>query len=140
MNSILIAAIVSWIVSQFFKVSYGLFKYGREEKSRMLWRIVWAGGMPSAHSAVITSTAVTIYFTSGVESSIFGLSAVMSLIVIYDRGRMYSIYNTFQKKYPKFAQEIQKAPLLKDLVGHRISEILMGIFIGAGVGIILSIL
>jgi acid phosphatase family membrane protein YuiD len=55
----------------------------------------------------------------------------MSLIVIYDRGRMYAIYNTFQKKYPDFAEEIQGDPVLKDLVGHRPAEIIAGVTISA---------
>ena len=96
MNSILIAAIMSWFITQFAKVVYGFFKYGLQDRSRMAWRLIWAGGMPSSHSAVISSTAVTILITSGAESAIFGLSAVMSMIVIYDRSRMYFIYNTFQ--------------------------------------------
>lgn len=140
MNSILATAIVAWIFAQFLKVAYGLFKYGKQDKSRILWRIIWAGGLPSAHSAVITSTVVTIFNASGIESPVFGLSLILSFIVIYDRLRMYSIYNAFQKKYPGFAKEIQADPLLKDLVGHRILEITIGVFIGAGVGTIMAIL
>jgi acid phosphatase family membrane protein YuiD len=60
----------------------------------------------------------------------------MSLIVIYDRGRMYSIYNTFQKRYPDFAATIKGDPVLKDLVGHRPSEIIAGVIIGAVSGLV----
>jgi acid phosphatase family membrane protein YuiD len=140
MNSILNAAVVSWFITQFVKVIFGFIKYGLQDRSRMIWRIIWAGGMPSTHSAVISSTAITILLATGAESAIFGLSAVMSIIVIYDRSRMYFIYSTFQKKYPDFKGKIQKDPLLRDLVGHRISEIITGVFIGMGVGIIMSIL
>ncbi len=140
MNDILVAALAAWIVAQAVKVLCGLLRYGKEDRSRIMWRIIWAGGMPSVHSAVITSVTVTILHTAGVESSIFGLSAVMCLIVIYDRSRMYSIYNTFQKRYPDFAREIKIDPVLKDLVGHRISEIIIGVFIGFGVGAVMAIL
>jgi acid phosphatase family membrane protein YuiD len=43
------------------------------------------GRYASVHSSVITSVAITILHSTGFESAIFGLAAVMSLIVIYDR-------------------------------------------------------
>lgn len=138
MNDILAAALVSWIIAQVIKVACGLLRYCMQDRSRIIWRIIWAGGMPSVHSAVITSAAVTILYAAGVDSSIFGLSTVMCLIVIYDRSRMYSIYSTFQKRYPGFAREIQSDPLLKDLVGHRITEIIAGVIIGAVSGYLMS--
>ncbi len=137
MNNILVAALAAWIIAQAVKVICGFIKYGRQDRSRVMWRIIWAGGMPSVHSSVITSVAMTILHTSGAESSIFGLAAIMSLIVIYDRSRMYSIYNIFQKRYPVFAAEIQEDPVLKDLVGHRISEIFAGVIIGAASSLII---
>ena len=138
MNDILAAALAAWVVAQTVKVSYGLLKYGEQDKSRIMWRIIWAGGMPSVHSSVITAAAITILIKTGVDSSIFGLSAVMCLIVIYDRSRMYSIYSTFQKRYPDFAKDIQADPVLRDMVGHRIFEIIVGILIGAVAGFVMS--
>jgi len=137
MNTILLAALVAWIMAQAVKVIFGFIRYGKEDRSRVMWRIIWAGGMPSVHSSVITSVVITILHTTGVESAIFGLAAIISLVVIYDRGRMYSIYNTFQKRYPDFAAEIQGDPILKDLVGHRLSEIIAGIVIGAVSGMVI---
>jgi uncharacterized protein len=140
MNTILLAALAAWIIAQTVKVLFGFIRYGRDDRARVIWRIIWAGGMPSVHSSVITSVAITILHTAGAESAIFGLAAIMSLIVIYDRSRMYSIYNTFQKRYPDFAVAIQADPVLKDLVGHRPSEIIAGVIIGAVSGLGLSFL
>ncbi|GEM_PF-3319094 len=138
MNTILLAALAAWVMAQTVKVLFGFIRYGRDGRSRVIWRIIWAGGMPSVHSSVITSVAITILHSTGFESAIFGLAAVMSLIVIYDRGRMHSIYNTFQKRYPVFAAEIQRDPVLKDLVGHRPAEIIAGVIIGATSSLLIS--
>ncbi len=140
MNTILLAALAAWVMAQAVKVLFGFIRYGSDDRSRVIWRIIWAGGMPSVHSAVITSVAITILHTKGVESAVFGLAAVMGLVIIYDRGRMYSIYNTFQKRYPDFAEEIQVDPVLKDLVGHRPSEIIAGVIIGAFSSLLISFL
>lgn len=136
MNTVIVAAAISWIAAQITKVMFGLMKYGRDDKSRILWRVIWAGGMPSAHSAMISSTTLTILLSSGTESSLFGLSLVVSCIVIYDRSRMYSIYNTFQGKYPFLKEAVRKDPVLKDLVGHSLPEVLVGILIGLGTGLL----
>ena len=67
---------------------------------------------------------------------IFGLTVVVSCIIIYDRLRMRSLYNTFQKRYPSLKEAVQKDPLLTDLVGHRISEVIIGVLTGASVGLL----
>ena len=129
MNIILTAAGISWMTAQVVKVLFGLARYGRRDTSRILWRIIWAGGMPSAHSALVSSTAITIFLSSGAQSTLFGLSLIMLCIVMYDRSRMHSIYNTFQNKYPALKEDVQKDPVLKDLVGHSLPEIVMGALI-----------
>ena len=130
MNAFFLSVAVSWCVAQSAKVIYGLIRYGANDKSRIIWRLIWAGGMPSAHSAVMSSATLAIYSTAGPHSLLFGLAMLVSLIVIYDRSRMYAIYRQLQMTYPWLKNEVQNNPNLKDLVGHRRSEILVGVFIG----------
>ena len=134
MNPILKAAILSWFMVQVVKIIVGLVRHGWTDRSRMVWRVVWAGGMPSAHSALITSVVFTIFATVGAQSSVFALSLIMACIVIYDRSRSFAIYRTFQDRYPALKREVRDDPVLSDLVGHRISEIVIGVFIGLGSG------
>ena len=137
MNTIVIAAFAAWLFAQLAKICIGFLRYGSNEKRRILWRMIWAGGMPSAHSAVIAASAFTVLRASGSQSALFGLSLVMACIVIYDRSRMYAIYCTFQMRYPELKQAVQNDPLLKDLVGHRFSEIVTGVIIGLVAGCIM---
>ncbi len=136
MNPILKAAFLSWIMVQVAKVLVGVVRHGRADCSRMAWRVIWAGGMPSAHSALITSVVVTIFATVGAQSSVFALSLIMACIVMYDRSRTFAIYRTFQARYPALKKDVLNDPVLTDLVGHRVSEILVGVLIGAGCGIV----
>ena len=135
MNPIIKAAGLSWAVVQILKIVVGLMRYGKADRSRMVWRVVWSGGMPSAHSALITSSAITILATMGTQSPLFGLSLIMACIVIYDRSRAFAIYRTFQDRYPELKVAVQNDPILIDLVGHRFSEILVGVLIGLGCGL-----
>lgn len=137
MNNILTSAGTAWITAQSIKIVWGLAKYGIRDICRIPWRILWAGGMPSTHSAVVTAITITILYHSGIESMIFGLTMVVSCIIIYDRLRMHSLYHTFQKRYPSLKEAVQKDVQLTDLVGHSVLEVIVGIFTGACVGLFL---
>lgn len=134
-NNVIIAAISAWSLSQILKVVFGIVKLGRSDTSRISWRLIWAGGMPSSHSAFTVSTAVVIGLSTGFNSPLFGLSCVLAIVVIYDRSRMNHIYKTFQNRIPLFKEQVESDPILKDLVGHTLSEIVVGICIGLFVGI-----
>lgn len=138
MNSIIASAVTAWIATQSIKIVWGLARYGSGDICRIPWRILWAGGMPSTHSAVVTATTITVLFHSGVESMLFGVTLVVSCIIIYDRLRMRSIYNAFQKIFPSLEEAVQKDPLLTDLIGHRILEVIVGILTGVSVGLLLQ--
>jgi len=138
-NAVIIAAAASWFIAQSAKVLFGFMKYGISDISRLKWRILFAGGMPSSHSAFISSTTLTILLSSGADSLLFGLSLVMSCIVVYDAIKIHSIYDTFQKRYPEFREEVKKDPALMDLVGHRLPEVIVGVLIGLSVGLLTHI-
>ncbi len=135
-NTVIIAAGTSWLIAQSAKVLFGLMKYGVTDISRFKWRILWAGGMPSSHSAFIASTTLTILLSAGADSLLFGLSLVMSCIVVYDVIKIHAIYETFQKRYPELREEVKNDPVLMDLVGHRLPEVIVGVLIGLSVGLL----
>ena len=84
-NPILLACIFSWLGAQFIKAAIKLI-YGKihslgELFEVMLWR---TGGMPSSHSALVTSLCVTIAFRHGLHSDLFIFSLCFFLVVIRD--------------------------------------------------------
>jgi acid phosphatase family membrane protein YuiD len=79
-NNVLIAAILSWIIGQFLKapLDYVLNK-------RWNWGIILSpGGMPSSHSALVTSVTLAIGLQEGFGSPLFALAFAIGMIVIYD--------------------------------------------------------
>lgn len=134
MKAIITSAALAWLVAQVLKVLIGFLRFGSGEKPRTLWRMIWAGGMPSAHSALVTASTLTLFWSCGPQSSLYGFALVMTGIVIYDRSRMFAIYMAFQKKFPALEREVRNDPLLQDLVGHRPLEIIAGILVGLAAG------
>jgi acid phosphatase family membrane protein YuiD len=71
--------LVAWIVAQLLKFVLQASRVGVDFR-----KLYESGGMPSAHSALITSSAATIGILEGFRSPLFGLALVMSIIIIYD--------------------------------------------------------
>ena len=84
-NPIFLSCIFSWLGAQFLKAAIKLI-YGRihsiaELLEVMLWR---TGGMPSSHSALVTSLCVTIAYRHGLDSDLFVFALCFYLVVIRD--------------------------------------------------------
>lgn len=100
-------------------------------------RLMGAGGMPSSHSAVVTSLAVCIGKQYGFDSGIFALSLIMALVVMYDAagirraaGKQARILNKIMETPGLTTNEVQEK--LVEALGHTPVQV----FVGAIVGII----
>ena len=110
------------------------------------------GGMPSSHSAAVTSVAAGVGFETGFDSPIFAVAAMLAGIVMYDAshvrfqaGRHAAILNEMRHDLQIFFKEIKRWPEmneeekiedLKTLLGHKKSEV----FIGGLAGVILAVI
>ena len=79
-NKYIYIPVLLWLSIQIFKVIWDLVT----TKKFDFKRIMGAGGMPSSHSAVVTSLATLIGKNQGVDSPIFALSLIFALVVMYD--------------------------------------------------------
>lgn len=92
------------------------------------------GHMPSAHTSLVVSLLVSVAYYEGIHSGAFALSAVLAFIVIDDAARI-RMYLGDQGRYlnmlvQQLGIEKDKFPRLKERVGHRVSEIIGGAFVG----------
>ena len=79
-NFVLATAICASLLAQLIKVLLNLFIFHRFIAERM-WG---AGGMPSSHSATVCAMVVATGRYCGVNSPLFAIAAVLSIIVMYD--------------------------------------------------------
>ncbi|MFC1769337.1 divergent PAP2 family protein [Nanoarchaeota archaeon] len=126
-NKILLAIIISAGLTQLIKISILVFKH----KQQFYWKDFFVtGGMPSAHSSVVTSLSLIIFLTEGLSSSFF-ISIVLMLIVIRDAmgvrrsvGEEGKILNDIIKKSKL------KVPKVHYSLGHTPKEVFVGVVIG----------
>ena len=79
-NYVLVTALISSFLAQMTKVIINIIVLGKFIPER-LWG---AGGMPSAHSATVCAMVVATGRYCGVNSAVFAVAAVLSIIVMYD--------------------------------------------------------
>jgi acid phosphatase family membrane protein YuiD len=128
MESLAVAVAVQ-LACQLFKVVAYSIAHRRFEPH---W-FVSAGGMPSAHSAFVTTLTVSVGLRAGFASELFAVSAVFSLVVIYDAFRLRGTVQRHARVLQALAAEHPGIPAdgLTGFVGHSPAEIAVGIAVGA---------
>lgn len=82
----LVAAMLSFTIAQICKVFTHYHTTGKVD-----WgRLVGSGGMPSSHTALVVGLTTAIGLKDALDSSIFALCLVFSLVVRAFRGRSFS--------------------------------------------------
>lgn len=126
-----------WFSIQLFKVIYDLVT----TKKFNFKRIMGAGGMPSSHSAVVTSIATLIGKSEGVDSPIFALSVVFAMVVMYDAagvrraaGKQASVLNKIVQTPGLSNIEVHEK--LLEALGHTPLQVFVGALIGIVAGLI----
>ena len=130
-NPILTRAIVAWLVSQGFKVAIAWIKAGRFD-----WeRVVGAGGMPSAHSAIVSCLSAAVIRYTGFGSPLTAVTITFALIVMYDAagvrqaaGKQAEVLNKIIEQF-MLHKHVSEIPL-KELLGHTPFEVLVGAILG----------
>ena len=137
-NKYIYVPLLLWFGIQLFKLLYDLVK----TKKFNFKRILGAGGMPSSHSAVVTSIATLIGKYEGVDTAIFALSFVVALVVMYDAcgvrraaGKQAALLNRLVET-PGLTG-VQVSERLVEVLGHTPVQVLVGALIGLVAGLII---
>ncbi len=138
-NQILIASFLAWAVAQLTKTVYECIRY-RELK---LSRLVSSGGMPSSHSALVTSLATATGRITGLSSPAFAIAAVLAGIVMYDAAGVRRAVSIQARILNQMIDDaFQGRPFaekrLRELIGHTPIQVFVGALLGVGVGLIVT--
>jgi len=131
----LVIPFFSWLTVQLFKLISDAIIHKRIN----FRRFVETGGMPSSHSAVVTSLMTLVGLVEGFDSTIFAISFVFSIIVMYDAagvrraaGKQASILNQLINSKQVKVDTNEK---LKELLGHTPFQVIVGAIYGVLVGV-----
>lgn len=110
------------------------FKFVRESiqaRSYQFRSLTRSGGMPSSHSAMVTSLATAVAFRTGVSSTDFAIATVLAVIVMHDArgirhesGKQAVSINRLMREVFTNPSLIQEE--LKERLGHTSAEVFFG--------------
>lgn len=135
---VLVVPVIAWVISQGLKQVFHLMGRNRRVFSGDTSpKILLSGGMPSAHSAIVVSLAVFLGLQDGLNSSVFGLSVWLSIIVMYDAMMVrYSSGMQGELLNKLIMEQGSKLKKLRVAHGHTPVEVLAGAFIGVTVAVV----
>lgn len=136
-NKYLYIPLIVWFCIQSFKVIYDLVK----TKKFNFKRILGAGGMPSSHTAVVTTLATMIGKNEGFDTPIFAMAVIFSLVVMYDAagvrraaGKQARLLNKIIETPGLTGVQVQEK--LLEALGHTPLQVFVGATIGIAVGLL----
>lgn len=137
-NEMLMAALISWFIAQFIKVMLVLIK----EKKLNFKKFIESGGMPSSHSSLVVALTTAAGKAYGLDSSTFAVSAVFSLVVMYDAsgvrraaGKQAQALNRLIEEF--YVEKPRVDERLKELIGHTPVEVFAGALLGLVIGLLI---
>ena len=135
----LMVPFLTWFGIQLFKIIWDFV----ETKKLNIKRLWGAGGMPSAHSAVVVSLTTMIGRNQGIASPIFAIAAVFSMVVLYDAcgvryeaGKQAHVLNAIMSNPDFELSNMNFNGKLEELVGHTPFQVAIGALVGLIIGLI----
>jgi acid phosphatase family membrane protein YuiD len=130
-NRVLIAGLIAWALAQVIKIPLDYLR-----THRWNWALLFTtGGMPSSHSALVTSTTLAIGLYYGFDSPIFALGVAITMVVTYDAAGVRQQAGIHAQRINIIFEELLRGhPItdtdLREVLGHTPLEVTGGILLG----------
>lgn len=133
-NPFAVTALSSWGIAQILKVFIHAIIVKRFELSRLFGD----GGMPSGHSATVSSLATITGLMLGFGTFEFAMSTILAIVVCHDAmgvrretGRQAAILNEIMEYFENLvSNDDLPGEKLKEFVGHTPFQVIAGILLG----------
>lgn len=128
----LLTPFLAWLIAGCLK-----FLINSIKAKKLAFGLIGYGGLPSNHSAIVSSMVSLIAFKEGIETPAFGVALTLAFIVMLDANSLRRAVGKHAVEINKLAKDDPEYQLLRERMGHTKIEILAGIFVGLLVAFIL---
>ena len=132
-NPFFIVPLLSWFSAQVLKVIIN----GIINKKLDWERLFGDGGMPSGHSATVSSLWTMALLTYGTGSFEFAATGILAIIVCHDAmgvrleaGKQAQVLNDIIETFNLFTEDMNPEVKLKEFVGHTPVQVAAGFSLG----------
>ncbi|MFW2021904.1 divergent PAP2 family protein [Acinetobacter baumannii] len=127
--SYLITPFLAWLVAGCLK-----FLINSIKARQLAFGLIGYGGLPSNHSAIVSSMVALIAFKEGIDTPAFGVALTLAFIVLLDANSLRRAVGKHAVAINKLAKDDPKYQQLRERMGHTKIEILAGVIVGGVVG------
>ena len=132
-NPFLLTSLSGWGIAQVLKVIINAVVYKKYDWKRLFGD----GGMPSGHSATVSSLACIAGLVYGMNSFEFAFTTILAIIVCHDAmgvrmetGKQSMVLNEIIESIDIiFSHEVADVKL-KEMVGHTLAQVVAGVALG----------
>lgn len=130
-NRVLITMMTAWLLAQVIKIPLD-YLYTR----RWNWALLLSvGGMPSSHSALLTSATVAIGLYHGFDNPLFALGVAITMVVTYDAAGVRRQAGIHAQRINVLVDEVLRGHMfdqseLREVLGHTPLEVTGGVLFG----------
>ena len=132
----LITPFCAWLLAGTLKFLVNSMRAGQ-----LAFGLIGYGGLPSNHSAIVSSMVFLVAIREGIESAAFGVALTVAFVVMMDAaslrkqvGKQAAVINDLSRRLGSNASP------LRERIGHTKIEIFAGIGVGALVGVLIATL
>ena len=132
-----VASLLSGLIAQFLKVLIGYWQHRRLR----LDRFVDTGGMPSSHTALVTTLTIGVARYSGIDSAMFSIVLIFSMYIVFEAAGLRQEVGKQARVLNELVDDLLEThhfnpSRLKELVGHTWGEVSVGFLVGLVVALI----
>lgn len=132
-----LASLISGLFAQLLKVIVGL----RESRRLRLERLFDTGGMPSSHTALVTTLTIGVARYSGIGSAAFSITLIFSMYIVFEAAGLRQEVGKQARVLNELIDDLLAShhinpSRLKELVGHTWWEVTVGFAVGVLVAVI----
>ncbi|WP_034435641.1 divergent PAP2 family protein [Acinetobacter sp. CIP 102136] len=129
----LVTPFLAWLVAGCLK-----FLINSIKAKQLAFGLIGYGGLPSNHSAIVSSMAALIAFKEGIDTPAFGVALTLAFIVMLDANSLRRAVGKHAVAINKLAKDDPEYQQLRERMGHNKIEILAGVFVGSLIGFLVS--
>ena len=142
-NRFILTGAAAWLLAQVAKTII----HAIINKKVVFERLTGDGGMPSAHSATVSSLAAYAALAEGPDSFHFAVTLFLAIIVCHDAmgvrletGKQAKIINEMTQIYETLTKKELPEVKLKEFVGHTPIQVIAGILTGCAMAVVMHFL
>jgi acid phosphatase family membrane protein YuiD len=126
-----LASLISGLLAQFLKVVLGY----RQTRRFRIERLLDTGGMPSSHTALVTTLTVGVAYYSGIGSAMFSITLIFSMYIVFEAAGLRQEVGKQARVLNELVDDLLEThqlntSRLKELVGHTWGEVSVGFLVG----------